>query len=192
MTTNTNSQYSRMLRRETHSSRSILVSVFAVILLLTSFWLITEVVLFLFGNPGLLVPARTFAAVAADPNTLAPMWQLVLGAIALLLGIMLLLVGMKPGWRHRHSTVQNPCAIVVDDRALASGLAAAAAREAGVPVDQVRVAASKRQVVVDLQPTSGLVPDKEAAQAAMHTELTKLGLQPQLKAKVRVAKEGKL
>lgn len=185
-------QYNRMLRRETHASRSIVVSVFAVLLLLTSFWLITEVVLFLFGGPGLLVPARSIAAVVADPHTLAPMWQLVVGAIALLLGIILLLVGLKPGWRHRHAAVQQPCAIVVDDRALASGLAAAAARAAGVPEDQVRVTASKRQIIVDLQPVSGLVPDRAAAQAALDAELAQLGLKPQLRARLRVAKAGKL
>ncbi|WP_166987294.1 DUF6286 domain-containing protein [Canibacter zhoujuaniae] len=185
-------KYARIIRRETNASRAVLATILAVFVILFSFWIITEILLHLLVDHYLIVPAPQMRDFLFDPATVTQPWIIGAGIVLALLGVLLVIAALKPGWQHRHTATSQNNTVVIDDRAIAGGLETTAALAAGVPIEQARATVSKRKVHIDLQPISGLQSDLNAAENAVADELDRLALTPELSVSVHVAREGKL
>ncbi|NYF11936.1 hypothetical protein HDC34_000230 [Pseudoclavibacter sp. JAI123] len=186
------SLYSRLSRRETHSPRSALAIILAVMLILVAAWIGTEIVLSLLALPALLVaPADMFTSalgVLEQPTQYVG----IAGVVVAIIGLILLIAGLAPGRRARHTLTSTRTATVADNAVIASALARHAAHAGNVSPDNVTVSVSHRRADVHLVPASGLPVDAAAITAAVNQQLEQYELTPRVTAKVRVAENGKV
>lgn len=183
--------YARIVRRETHSPRTVVTIVLAVAIALACVYLGTEVVLRMLDRPALLVtPNDALGWLAALP-TLQPLWAISVGGI-LLAVIGLLLVGhsIRSGRLARHQMVHNDRAVIVDNGVIASGIARRVETVARVPPGQAQVSVSHRRAVVEVTPTSGIPVDEAAIRSAVAQEIDSYDLRPPLRPTVRVTTTG--
>ncbi|BDZ51370.1 hypothetical protein GCM10025867_36110 [Frondihabitans sucicola] len=191
MSTSTASVYRRVLRRETHSPRSGLAITVAVVLILVAAWLGTESVLELIGRPALLVAPGDMLGSALTVSDAVPVAFLVAaGVVVAVVGVLVIVVSLKPGRRGRHTGPTDRTALVVDDRAIASSLARTAAHAADLDPDQVIVTIGKRTADVHVRPSSGLPVDREAIVEAVTDEVERYELSPSLKTRIDIDKKG--
>ncbi|PPG32125.1 DUF6286 domain-containing protein [Pseudoclavibacter sp. RFBB5] len=191
MSTNT-SLYARLSRRETHSPRSALAITLAVLLILVAAWIGTEIVLSLLALPALLVaPADMFASALGVLEQPAQ-YVGIAGVVVAIIGLVLLIAGLAPGRRARHTLTSTRTATVADNAVIASALARHAAHAGNVSPDNVTVSVSHRRADVHLTPASGLPVDAAAITAAVNQQLERYELTPRVTAKVRVAENGKV
>ena len=81
-------------------------------------------------------------------------------------------------------------AVVVDDEVIASSLARRARLAANVTPEQVMVVVSRRQVMVNVRPTSGVPVNQDAVLAAVRSEVDAMALDPAPEVRVNVATSG--
>ncbi|MGO2751019.1 MAG: DUF6286 domain-containing protein [Pseudoclavibacter sp.] len=186
------SLYARISRRETHSPRSALAITLAVLLILVAAWIGTEIVLSLLALPALLVaPADMFNSTLGVLEQPAQ-YVGIAGVIVAVLGLILLIAGLAPGRRARHTLTSTRTATVADNAVIASALARHAAHAGNVSPDNVTVSVSHRRADVHLVPASGVPVDSAAIAAAVDEQLEQYNLKPRVTAKVRVAENGRV
>lgn len=176
----------RSSRRLRHRSRSAAVSVALVLAALIGAYLAVEAGLALAGQRPLLAsPAQMWDTAQSQP---AIAWT---AAVALaVIGIVFVLLAILPGRLARREVGDERLTIVIDDDVLASGLSRSVATAAGVSRSQVRTSVGSRRARVDLTPTTGFPPSREAAQQAAQATVRTLGVRPALSTSVAVAREG--
>jgi hypothetical protein len=190
----TESLYNRIVRREIHSPRSAIGIIVAVVILLASLYLILEFALELFHlKPLLVAPSTLLHYLSAPSESLAlfvPSAVIGAGAVAAVLGVILMIVGIAPGRRARHTMTSDRGAVVIDDAVIASSLAKRAATVSGISPDQVVVTVGKSTAHIVLTPTTGtsINEDAVAANAAEHLEM--LAVNPSIRATVSVRRSG--
>ena len=179
--------YARISRRETHSPRSLLAIVLAVVLIVVFAWIGTEIVIALLGLPALLVaPADMVGAVAGLATAPAGIVATA-GILVALVGLVLVIAGVAPGRRARHVLATTRAATVVDNEVVASALARAASLAGDVDPDNTTVSVSHRRAVVQLTPTSGVPVNRQAVAEAVDRQLESYGLRPAVRARVQVS-----
>ena len=184
--------YRRVIRRETHSSRSGIAIVLAVLLIVVFAWVGAESVLGALRRPALLVSPRD-AAVSVLGAASAPVGLLVAaGAIAAVIGLVLVVVSLAPGRRGRRGVDTGRAAVLVDDRVIAQSVARSGAYAGDIDPHQVKVTVGKRAVDVDVTRTSGRTADVQSIQDAVDRELAAYDFSPALRAKVRLSKKAEL
>lgn len=183
----------RVIRRETHSSRAVVATAAAVLVLSLAGYGLLEAGVHAIGEPAWLIDPRAAGHQLVQLPAGVPKALLAaLGAVLAMLGLVFLLNGILPGRRARH-VVRGPgtgSAVVVDDEVIASALARRARLAANVTPDQVMVVVSQRQVVVNVRPTSGVPVDQEVVLAAVQDELDQMALEPAPAARINVASSG--
>ncbi|MEA9986143.1 MULTISPECIES: hypothetical protein [Subtercola] len=184
--------YRRLLRRETHSPKSGLAIVLAVIAILMLVYVGTECVLRLLGQPALLVaPARLAQAVIDAPTY--PAGALIAGGIvAAVIGVALVIGAFGGGRRARHTLPGSRAATVVDNEVIASALARHAAKAAHASADNTMVSVSHRTAVVRLTPTSGRPVDRDAVVRAVDEQLASYEVKPGIRSRVIIREHGKV
>lgn len=183
----------RIRRRELYSSRSTAAVLVAIVLILVLAWLATEIVLHVLGRPPLLVAPARMIRDSAQLTSPPASWIVAGGAVATVLGIMLIVLGLAPGRRSRHILMSSRSVIVVDDEVIASGLARYAASAARIDPNNVHVIVSRRNVDVRVIPTSGSLVDPEDVFSAVSQELESYGLEPPLRPpRVQVEPHGRV
>jgi len=178
--------YRRVLRRETHASRSAmtvvvvgLVAIVAILLLVAGVWyLVDSAVASLFA--GWLAP------VTAGQGSSAILAGLAAGAA--IVGIVLVLAAILPGRLARRGRATDRAAIIVDDGVIADSVARAVGRRVGVPAGQVRVTVARRDLTVRITPTSGVSVNSRAAEEAAGETMRAIGFTSAVR--VTVAAEG--
>lgn len=186
------SPYPRILRRETHSPRSVAAITLAVVLILLAAWLATEAVLRLLNQPALLAEPADMAAVVADAPAVDPSLLLPIGIAAVVVGLALVIVAVLPGRLARHHFTTDRSAVVVDNEVIASSIARQAAHAGGVSPDNATVGVSHRVATVTLCPSSGYPVDADAIRAATVREIDRIDVRPGLTARVVVDAAGKV
>ncbi|ROQ37123.1 hypothetical protein EDF46_2572 [Frondihabitans sp. PhB188] len=182
--------YRRVVRRETHSSRSGIAIVLAVLLILVFAWIGVEAVLAALKQPALLASPKDAAVTILDAAS-APVGLLTAaGAVVAVIGIILIIVALAPGRRGRRSASSDRTAALVDDRVIAQSIAGTASYAGDIEPDQVKVTVGKRSVDVDVTRTSGRTADLRSIQEAVDDELSSYDYSPSLRGKVRLSKEG--
>ena len=180
------SLYRRILRRETHRSRSVAVSIALALLALVAAYIGLECGLAAFGAGPLLVTPTA----AVDWLSSTEVIVYVAAGLAALVGLVLIVLALVPGRRPRHSIPNERMAVVVDDAVLAGALARDARRVADVAPERVHADVAKRRARVIITPTSGVHVDAVSAQATADGLLTELAPRPTVRARVTVSTTG--
>lgn len=188
----TRSTYARIIRRETHSPRSLLAITLAILLIILIAWTGTEIVRTLWGLPALLVaPADMFASTLGLID--APAGAVVTaGIIGAVIGLILIIASLSPGRRARHVLDTERAATVVDNEVIASALARHAAHAGNLDPDNATVSVSHRHAEVHLTPTSGVPVDREQVTEAVTEQLQSYGLRPTVHARVQIEEKAKV
>lgn len=181
----------RIIRRETHSSRSGLSALTALLALAVCVWLGTESVLALLGQTALLAsPGMIAALIAGAPGTVLPAAMVAGGAGLALVGAALLLAAVKGGRRGRRAMSSDRIALVVDDEAIAAAISRRVRLAANLAPEQVDTTVTRNRALVRVRPTSGIPLDPDSLTSAATDEVAALRLHKVLAPNVRVAAEG--
>jgi len=182
---------SRILRRETHSSRAGAAVIAAVLVIILCVYALLEAGVRAVGQPPWLVDPTTAAErIIALPEGISPLLLGASGAVVAMVGLFSLLHAVLPGRRARHLLRDPRTAVVVDDEVLASALARRARMAANVTQEQVMVVVSRQTVVVNVRPTSGSRVSHDAVLAAVQAELEEMSPVPMPTVRVNLASSG--
>ena len=177
----------RVVRRETHSSRTVAMIVAVVLVILALIYVGTEIVLNLAGQPALLLgPAAAFGWVVGLPTEVPVGVSVAIGAVIAVLGVVLVVLAVAPGRLSKHQLVVGESAVVADNGVIASAIAQRVSDESGLPRDQVRVGVGHRSVDVTLTPAVGVPVDETQVRALADAELESYRLASKLRTAVRI------
>lgn len=188
----------RIVHRETHSSRAAVATVAATMVMLLAGYGLLESGVHAIGQPAWLIEPKLAAErIVALPAGVPPLLLGAGGAVVAMVGLFFLLHAVLPGRRARH-VLNGPAvsgdgtshAVVVDDEVIASALARSARLAANVTPEQVMVVVSKRQIIVNVRPTSGVPVTETAVLAAVRDELNEMYLDPMPEVRVNISTAG--
>lgn len=183
----------RLLRRETHVSRSGAVVVAMLVALVLAAAAVVAGALVLLDQDVLGTDPRAVVdAALAAPDGLDTTLVVGIGAVVALVGLVLLLQGILPQRRPRHTMSSDRLAVVVDDEVLASAAARAARSATRLGADGAVGTVGRRTVDVVLRPAAGVDVPVVAATDAVERELTTIDALPPLTARVRVQPTGRV
>nr|WP_306422830.1 hypothetical protein [Paenarthrobacter aurescens] len=180
-----------MIRRDTHSSRSVPSIVAASILLVTFLWLALESVLWLLKDQPLLAsPAQLRQWLLDLPANTIPAGMTAAGVGLGLLGLLIIGIAVGKGRRSRRALASERTATVVDDDVIAAAVSSKARLAAGLAPGQVTTTVGGRSVRVQVRPTSGVPLSLESIKTALDGELATYALDRPVRRDVRVLNEG--
>jgi hypothetical protein len=176
----------RSVRRLRHRSRSVAVSVALIVAAVLAVYLGVEAALALAGLPALLAtPEQIWDAAHSAPVIT---WSA--SVVLALIGVVCILLAVLPGGLARRTLDDDRLAVVIDDDVVASAFSREVAAATHVARDQVRTAVGRRRARVDLTPTTGFEPDREAARRAGADLVEALHLRPAPTPSVAIARKG--
>ncbi|GAA1629190.1 hypothetical protein [Leucobacter chromiireducens] len=158
--------YRRVLRRETHASRTAPAVVVVCVVLVT-----VGVAVWGIFDPRL----RDGVGAAIRDLPLAPAAVVAVGAALLLLGFLLLGAGVLPGRNSRRQRTSGRLAVLCDASVLANAVADGVALRCELDRSQARVSVGKRAVAVHVTPTSGVALDADSVRRAAEAVLEDAG-----------------
>lgn len=177
----------RVVRRETHSPRTVAMIVAVVLVILALVYVGTEIVLSLAGQPALLLgPAAAFGWVVGLPTEVPVGVSIAIGAVIAVLGVILVVLAIAPGRLSKHQLVVGESAVVADNGVIASAIAQRVSGESGLPRDQVRVGVGHRSADVTLTPAVGVPVDEAQVRSTVDAEVESYRLASKLRTSVRV------
>ncbi|MFD4420238.1 DUF6286 domain-containing protein [Agromyces sp. NPDC058484] len=179
--------FRRVVRRETHSPRTIAMIIAVVVLLIVLIYLGAEIVLYLAAQPALLLgPLAGFAWLVGLP-TAQPGWLVVVGGIALaVIGLVLIGLAVAPGRLPKHEMTYPSRAVVIDNGVIAAALAQHLTEETGIPRENITVGVAHRTVDVTVTPGPGVPLQRDRVQQLADTEMDSYQLAPRVKTRVRI------
>lgn len=176
-----------VVRRETHSPRTVAMLVVVVLLLLALAYAAVEIILDLTGAQPLLVsPGEALNAVVAAPTALMPVAFIVGGVVLAILGLIVLVIALKPGRLSRHEMEWGERAVVVDNGVVASALAQHLSNESGIARDDIVVGVAHRAVDVTVRPPIGIPVDEAQLRRIVDEEVAAYKLTPAVRTHLRV------
>jgi hypothetical protein len=183
----------RVLRRETHASRSGSLAVAMVLVLLLAIAVVFAAALVLLDQSVLGFDPRTAVdAAARAPRGLVDAVVIVAGAVVALVGLTFLLHGVLPQRRPRHTMRSDRLAVVVDDEVIASAAARAARSATRLGPDAAVGTVGRRSVDVVLRPAAGVDVPAVAATEAIEREIEAIEAIPPMTTRVRVQPTGRV
>lgn len=185
--------YRRLVRRETHVSRSgAVVAAMLVLLVIAAAAVFAAVVVLLDQRVLGVDPRSVVDAAIGAPRGLDTTIVVGIAAIVAFLGLVFLLQGLLPQRRPRHVMSSSRLAVVVDDEVLASAAARAARSATRLGPDAAVGTVGRRTVDVVLRPAAGVDVPAVAATDAVTREFESIDAQPPLAARVRVQPTGRV
>ena len=182
----------RIRRRSVHRSRSTAVAVALVVLSLVAAWIGTEAVLSAIGRPPLVADPQTVVDTALRPDAAFVTIVEVIAGVLVVLGVVLVVLALKPGRQHRSVVEHERGAVVIDSRIVASTAANAAGMAAGVPEGNASATARGRSTEVRIVPVTGVPVDEASVRAAVVERLSGLDERFGRRVRVRVEEKGTL
>jgi hypothetical protein len=180
-------EFRRIVRRETHSPRTVAMVIAVVILILSLVYVGVEIVLDLLAQPALLAgPEAAFAWIAGLPDA-QPESAVVAGGLALgVVGLVFVVLAVAPGRLPKHEMTWPDRAVVVDNGVIASALAQRLSDETGIARDRISVGVSHRRIDATVNPGPGVPLDAAVVRDLVDTELAAYRLAPPVTTRVRV------
>ncbi|WP_454113818.1 DUF6286 domain-containing protein [Microbacterium maritypicum] len=179
--------FRRVLRRETHSPRTVAMSIAVVLLLVVLIYIGTEIVLFLLAQPALLLGPAAAATWLIGLPTAQPGWLVaVFGVVIAVLGVIFVFLALAPGRLSKHQMQHENRAVLVDNGVIAASVAQHLSDETGIAREDITVGVSHRTVDVTVRPAVGVPLDKDPIQQLAATEVDSYQLTPKVKTRVRV------
>lgn len=176
-----------VVRRETHSPRTAAMLVVVVLLLLVLAYAAVEIILNLVGaQPLLVAPGEALNAVVEAPTALMPVAFIVGGVVLALLGLIVLVLALKPGRLSRHEMAWGERAVVVDNGVVASAVAQHLSNESGIARDDIVVGIAHRTADVTVRPAVGIPVDEAQLRRIVEGEVAAYRLTPAVRTRLRV------
>ncbi|MFJ4159448.1 DNA/RNA endonuclease G [Microbacterium testaceum] len=176
-----------VVRRETHSPRTTAMLVLVVLLILALAYAAVEIILNLSGaQPLLVAPGEALNAIVAAPTALMPVAFVVGGVVLAVLGLIVLVLALKPGRLSRHEMSWGERAVVVDNGVVASALAQHLSIESGIAREDIVVGVAHRAVDVTVRPPVGIPVDEAQLRRIVDEEATSYKLSPAVRTHLRV------
>lgn len=177
----------RVVRRETHSPRTVAVFVAVILLVLALAYIGLEITLSLASQPALLLgPAAGWAWLVGLP-TAQPAGLVIAGSVVLaLIGLVFVWQAVAPGRLPKHVLDAGDRAVVVDNGVIASALAQHLTEETGIARENITVGVGHRSVDVTVRPGAGIPLDRSDVQAAAEAELATYRLARPVRTRVRI------
>lgn len=187
----------RVVRRETHSPRTVAMFVAVILLVLALAYIGLEIVLSLAAQPALLLGPAAAGGWLVGLPTAQPAGLVIAGSVVLaLIGIVFVVLAVTPGRLSKHTLESGDRAVVVDNGVIASALAQHLSDETGLARDSITVGVGHRSVDVTVRPGAGIPLDKNAVRSAVEAELQTYRLTRNVSTRVRIerpnAKEDEL
>lgn len=181
----------RIVRRETHASRTVPAIIAAFVGIPFCLYVLLEAALQALGQEAWLTDPGALGNWLADlPSGADPVILGLCGSLILLAGLIFFLLAVLPGRRPRYALPNPRAAVIVDAEVLASALARLARVTAGVSQEQVLVTVGRTRVDVRIRPTSGVPVNADAVRQAVEDELILTGLDPQPEVRVQISNLG--
>ncbi len=177
----------RVVRRETHSPRTVATVVVLVILALAAIYVGVEIVRHLLAaGPQLAAPGAALAWLEGLPenNLSAPV--IAGGVIVAIAGIVLVWLSLAPGRRPKHELAESSHAVIVDNGVVASSIAERVRRELELVPGAVVVGISHRGADVTVRPEPGRPVEKSWVQSVAEDEVASYDLSPRVTVHARV------
>jgi hypothetical protein len=179
---------SRVIRRETHSPRTVAMAVAVVLVILALIYVGLEIVLDLLSQPALLIAPADALAQLADVPGIQPSGTVIgVGVLVAVVGLVFLVLSLTPGRLSKHRMDIGDRAIIVDNGVLAASLAQRISDEAGIPRDHITVGVAHRVVDVVITPDAGLPIDASRVRLIADEEMAGYRLTPPVKTVVKIA-----
>lgn len=177
----------RVVRRETHSPRTVAMFAALIILIAALVYVGIEITLRLLSQPALLLgPAAGFAWLVGLP-TAQPVGLVVFGGVVIaVLGVVFIVLALTPGRLSKHEMQWDDRAVVVDNGVIASALAQHLSDETGLARDRITVGVAHRSVDVTVRPGAGVPLDRGRVLQLADAELARYRLVPPVKTRVRI------
>lgn len=177
----------RVIRRETHSPRTVAMFVAVILLILALAYIGLETVLSLAAQPALLLGPAAAGGWLVGLPTAQPAGLVIAGSVVLaLIGVILIWLAVTPGRLSRHTLDAGDRAVVVDNGVIASALAQHLSDETGLAREDITVGVGHRSVDVSVRPGAGVPLDKNEVQAAAEAELQTYRLTRNVRTRVRI------
>lgn len=177
----------RVVRRETHSPRTVAMFVAVILLILALAYIGLEIVLSLAAQPALLLGPAAAGGWLVGLPTAQPAGLVIAGSVALaLIGIVFVVLALTPGRLSKHTLESGDRAVVVDNGVIASALAQHLSEETGLARDSITVGVGHRSVDVTVRPGVGIPLDKNEVQSAAEAELQTYRLTRSVRTRVRI------
>lgn len=176
----------RVIRRETHSPRTVAMFVAVVLLILALAYIGLEIVLSLAAQPALLLgPAAAAGWLVGLPSQ--PAGLVIAGSIVLaVIGLIFIWLAVTPGRLSKHALEAGDRAVVVDNGVIASALAQHIADETGISRDDITVGVGHRSVDVTMRPGAGIPLEQATVQSVAEQELQTYRLTRSIRTRVRI------
>lgn len=177
----------RVVRRETHSPRTVAVFVAVILLILALAYIALEVVLYLAAQPALLAgPVAGWGWLVGLP-TAQPSGLVIAGSVVLaLIGLVFIVLAITPGRLSKHVIDAGDRAVVVDNGVIASALAQHLSDETGIARENITVGVGHRSVDVTVRPGAGIPLEKSSVQSAAQAALDTYRLSRSVRTRVRI------
>lgn len=177
----------RVVRRETHSPRTVMTVIVLVLIATAAVYSGIEIVLHLLGaRPMLVSPGAALAWAESLPGA-EPRAAIVAAAAGVaVVGVILLWLAVAPGRRPKHALGVSTHAVVVDNAVVASAVAERVRRELDLPKAAVVVGIGHHSADVTVRPEPGQVIDRARVRSIAETELDGYTASPRLKVRARV------
>lgn len=177
----------RVVRRETHSPRTVVAIIVLVVATLAAIYTGVEVVLYIFGfGPFLVTPGAAMAWLTMLPDEVPKAAVVVGGTVIAAMGLMLVWLAVGPGRRPKHELAGSSHAVVVDNGVIASAVAERVRRELDLSRTSVVVGIGHRSADVTVRPEPGQAINKARLREIAEAELAQYDLAPHVRVHVRV------
>ncbi|WP_341947203.1 DNA/RNA endonuclease G [Microbacterium sp. LWH11-1.2] len=177
----------RVVRRETHSPRTVATFVAVILLILALAYIGLEIVLSLAAQPALLLGPAAAGGWLVGLPTAQPAGAVVAGSVILaLIGVVFVWLAVAPGRLSKHTIDAGDRAVVVDNGVIASALAQHLSEETGLARENITVGVGHRSVDVTLRPGAGVPLEKSAVQSAAEAELQTYRLTRNVRTRIRI------
>ncbi|MEB4613720.1 DNA/RNA endonuclease G [Leucobacter sp. M11] len=179
----------RVVRRETHSPRTVLAVVVLVLAALAAMYTGIEVVLHLLGlGPLLVAPGAALAWLTMLPDEVPQAAVVAGGAVVAVIGVALVWLAVGPGRRPKHELAVSSHAVVVDNGVIALAVAERVRRELDLSKASVVIGIGHRSADVTVRPEPGQTIDKGRLREIAEAELASYDLSPRVRAHARVVR----
>lgn len=177
----------RVVRRESHSSRSVAAAIVLLLVIVVLAWVATETILRSLELPALLAPPGAMATWLADLPQSGQDAAIVAGSVVVaLIGVACVILALAPGRLAKQRVKNEGPAILVDNGALASAIAQGVANDLSFDRREVSVGVGHRVVDVTIRPSFGVEVDRSVVSASAARELTQIGLEREPRVRVYV------
>ncbi|WP_194762315.1 DUF6286 domain-containing protein [Microbacterium sp. UFMG61] len=177
----------RVVRRETHSPRTVAMFVAVVLLILALAYIGLEIVLSLAAQPALLLGPAAAGGWLVGLPTAQPAGLVIAGSVVLaLIGLVFIVLAITPGRLSKHTLEAGDRAVVVDNGVIASALAQHVSEETGLARENVTVGVGHRSVDITVRPGAGIPLEASAVKSAAEAQLQNYRLGTAVRTRVRI------